>query len=486
LRKTTYFTKTLVLLSITQISSFLFRFISKIIIARFSTTEIYGLFSVIWNELTLISTLMLIGLGQEITIHLPRLLEAKNEANNLIISSIFYGITMGLISAIISFSSALLNSDSTLKYSAFLSITYILFFILQFIFVGLKDFFGYLILIISQNFIQFILIIILRNSLTINIIVICSFFSILVSLIIAFVYLSLKKKIVFKRIFSNLKLIYKFRKERLFLFIVDVVNSVILYLMLKIPLIYYGAELSGYISVGFSVLSLILILPQMIATAIGPVISQNFSKKNHEKLNHSFNIGLSLSFLLQGVLIITFSFFANYYIIVLFGKEYFLSTITIYYGFVICAIIDSFNYLFGIYIRNTDKEKLFAKGKIFTLTVFSALEIIFLKFMNNKGMSVTFAYFLGLVITFSTYYFSSIKDKKFNQNQITRRMFLWFIFMFISIVTAIFTNFYVNKLYLTLLFSVIYVLLFILFVWVARIINFREIFQGLNIFIRKK
>jgi len=485
-KKNTYFTKTLILLSITQISSFLFRFISKIIIARFSTSEIYGIFSVIWNELTLISTLMLVGLGQEITIYLPRLLGSKEETSNLIISSIFYGTAMGLISGIISFSSIFINSDSTLRYSAFLSITYILFFILQFIFVGLKDFFGYLILILTQNSIQFILIVIFRNALTIYLIVICSFISILISLTISLLYLSLKKRIMFKNIFGNMKLIYTFRKERLFLFIVDVVNSVILYLMLKIPQIYYGAELSGYISVGFSVIAIILIVPQMVATAMGPVISQYFSKNDYEKLNNSFYIGLSLSFFLQGLLITIFSFLANYYIIFLFGQEYFLYTITIYYGFIICSIVDSFNYPFGIYIRNTNKEKLFALGKVLTLIVFALLEIIFLKFINNKGLSVTFAYFFGLMTTFGTYFLFSIKDKRFNNSHITRKMLLWFLLMFVNLIVAIVVNMYFNNFYIILSFSVVAILFFILFVWIMRIIDFREIFQQLNILIKKK
>jgi len=474
-----YFTTSLVFLVLTQVISLLFRMGSRIIIARYSSVDVYGLFSVIWNEMTFISTIALLGLGQHLTINLPR--ENREEKIKSASSALIYALIVGIISLGMSLIFYIVNLDNTYKYSTLISTFFIIFLFVQFIFIGLKDFFGYFIQILTQSLTMFILVLILRNVLTIDLMVYLTFGSIAFSLIVSFVYLLLRTKFSLKSIsLSDLK-IFDFSKKRLSLFLVDIVNSIIFYLLLKIPQLMVGNSLAGYINVAFSLATLLLIPAQMLAMALGPKISKDFHESRITEVNNSVNITLGLLYISQGVIILIFSYFGDFFIELLYGSEYINGSSLIFYGFLIAVIIQSFNYPYAFYIRNTNHEKLFAIGKIISLVCFVVPLPIMLKFLGYyANLAAPVSYLISTIVLFAFYYFYAIKLNEKYESKDLKNMALWLFFVFISLISAMVTiSFITNLIYVMLVFFG-NLILFVLFVIFTKIIHIKSIFKDMK------
>ena len=474
-----YFTASLVFLVLSKVISLLFRMGSRIIIARYSSVDIYGLFSVIWNEMTFISTVALLGLGQSLTINLPR--ENREEKINSVLSALMFSLIVGVISLVISLIFYIINLDNTYKYSALISTFFIIFLFVQFVFIGLKDFLGYFIQILTQSLTMFILIIILRNILTIDLMVYLTFGSIAFSLIISFIYLLLRTKISLKSIsLSDLK-IFNFSKKRLSLFLVDIVNSIILYLLLKIPQVMVNNSLAGYINVAFSLVTFLLIPPQMISIVLGPIISKDFHESRISELNNSFRLSLGLLYIIQGIAIIVFSYFGNFFIKLLYGNEYITGSFLIFYGFLLAIIIDSFNYPFAFYIRNTNHERLFALGKIISLVCFIVPAPLMLYFFDDfVNLAIPVAYLISITSLLSFYFFYTIKLNERFELKDVKNITVWLAFVFISLISAMLTvNFIANQYYvLLILFGNL--IAFGGFIVITKIINIKSIFIDLK------
>jgi len=455
-----YFSSSLIFLILSNVFSILIRMGSRIIIARFSTVDLYGLYSVIWNEMTFVSTFALLGLGQQLTINLPR--KNREEKIQSITSTIIYSSIISIITLVISIILYSLQVDSSYKYSTLISAFFTLFLFIQFILIGLKDFLGYFIQTAIQSISLFIMIIIFRNFLSIDLLVYFTFGSILLSILITVIYKIIRSKFAIRKIsFANIK-IFDFSKKRINLFIVDIVNSIIIYLLLKLPQIIVNNSLAGFINIAFSVISFIIIIPQMISVSLGPKISKDHFDNEHSKLHYSFRISLSLLYIFQGIVIIAFSYFGDFFIELLYGKEYVIGSGLIFYGFILSVIIDSLNYPYALYLRNTDHEGLFAIGKIISLLTFVIPEVILLYTLKYYlELAVPIAYLISTVSLLSFYFFYTMKlNIKFDKKD-TRNILLWLLFMFTSASIAFTLNhFIVNKIYLLLIMLLNLVLFF--------------------------
>jgi len=452
---------------------------SRIIIARYSSVDIYGLFSVIWNEMTFISTIALLGLGQHLTINLPR--ENREEKIKSVSSALLYSSSMGAIALVISIIFYIVNLTNTYKYSTLVSVLFIIFLFVQFTFIGLKDFLGYFIQILTQSLTMFLLILILRKILTIEIMVYITLGSILFSIILSFIYLILRNKNSLKSIsLSDIK-IFDFSKKRIYLFLVDIVNSIILYLLLKIPQVMISNSLAGFTNVAFSLVTFLLIPPQMISIALGPKISKDFHESRISELNNSFRLSLGLLYIIQGIAIIVFSYFGNYFIKLLYGNEYIAGSFLIFYGFLLAIIIDSFNYPFALYIRNTNHEGLFALGRIISLVCFIVSAPLMVYFFGSYvDLAIPIAYFISTISLLTVYFFSTMKFNERFESKDVKNITVWLAFIFVSLISAMLaTNFIVNQYFVFLiLFGNLF--LFGLFIVITKIINIKSIFNDLK------
>lgn len=474
-----YLTIGLVFLTLARAITLLIRMGSRIIIARYSTIDIYGLFSVIWNEMTFISTLALLGLGQKLTIDLPR--KNKEQKKTSILSALSYASLVALVTAIITIILYVLNLDNNYKYSTLLSIFFIVFLFVQFIFTGLKDFLGFFVQSASQSLSMFLLILIFRKMLAINIIVYATCGSIAFSVLISIIYIIIRKRSELKEISFHKIRIFNFSKKRLNLFFVDIVNCVILYLLLKLPQIIVGDSLAGFINIAFSIIAFLVIPSQMISVALGPKISKDFSDEKPSELHNSFRITSSLLFVIQGIIIISFSYFGNFFIELLYGFQYVSGTSLIFYGFLLVVVLDSFNYPYAYYIRNTNQETLFAIGKAISLVAFVVSEIILLYLLGDfVSLAVPISYLISTLSLVAFYFFFTIKlNPKIDKTDI-RKILTWFIFIFSSIILAMISGYYLSNVIYILITTVSHIILFIIYLILSKTINIKGLIKDVK------
>lgn len=443
--------KNLVLLIFSRGFSMIFRFLIKIIIARFADLSIYGAYSIVWNEMTFLSTLFLFGLGQKMTIHIPRM--NKDHQQKLIFQTILFCSLISLIAFLIFIISGNLFIETTYYHSLKISIMFLIFLSLKFIFIGLSDFFGYFLLDFLQNLLLLSGIIIFRQQLTLTLISNLSLLSITICVVSALFYLKIKHRIRLSHGRAKIIDILKFDDKRIYLFIVDVLNTVILYLLLKIPSIIVDVGFSGYVDVAFSIMSFILIIPQMISISIGPSIakfdSNNINPDIHKKNKNKFSRkitkkvgeciepfkqwyeGIEMIFLFQLLIIPFFMIFGREIIGFFYGENISTQVMTLYYLFLFNSIIDSLSNIFGILIRNLNFENKFAMGKIYRLLVFVPTSIIFLIFFPNKEIAIGLAYILGTLTINCNFTIFIIKNFPVNKRKIVN-IFLWVIVLYVN------------------------------------------------------
>ncbi|MBD3189758.1 MAG: oligosaccharide flippase family protein [Candidatus Heimdallarchaeota archaeon] len=467
-----YFSTSLIFLILSKAISLLLRMGSRIIIARFSSVEIYGLFSVIWSEMTFISTLALLGLGQKLTIDLPR--EKKIEKRKSIISSLVYASIVGTFSLIVSIILNIINLENSYKYSTLIAAMFVIFLFVQFIFIGMKDFFGYFIQSISQSLSMFIMIVILRNVLAINLMIYVAFGSIVFSILLSGIYLLIKNKKEIHTISLKEIKIFDFSKERWNLFFVDIINCIILYLLLKLPQVIISNSLAGFVNVAFSLITFLIIPPQMIAVVLGPKLSEDFFNKKLTNLQNSFRISLSLLYISQGFSIITFSYFGNFFIELLYGSKFLPSSSLIFYGFLLAVIIDSFNYPFALYIRNTNNEGLFALGKAISFVTFVIPEVLLLSiFGDYSDLAVPIAYLISILSLLAFYLFYTIKLNAKMEKKDIRKLLLWLAVVFTSTILAMITRYFLKKQLFVLFVTAGNLFLFSIYLIISKTINIK-------------
>lgn len=474
-----YFTTSLIFLFLAQAISLLIRMGSRIIIARFSSPDIYGLYSVIWNEMTLISTIALLGLGQQLTINLPR--ENNEKKKQSILSAIIYASIMGIVSLIISIIFYFLKINNSYKFSFLISALFIIFLFIQFIFIGLRDFLGFFIQSVTQNLSMFIIIIIIREILTLDIIVYVLLSSIGFSVLFSALYILIRTKMSLQKIKQIKIKLLDFNKKRISLFLVDIINSLIFYLLLKLPQIIIGNSYAGFVNIAFSLVAFLIIPPQMIAIALGPKISEYFHNSRLDKLQNSFRMSFSILYIFQGIIVIVFTFFGDFFLELLYGNEYLVRSRIIFYGFLLAVIIDSFNYQFAFYIRNTDNEKLFAIGKIISLIAFIIPEITLLFVLNDYiQAAVPVAYLISTLSLLAFYFFFTLKLNKNYEKQDLRIFLSWLAFIFINNILALVTIVFIQNLLYVLFITLGNILIFIIYLIISKTINFKILIKDLK------
>ena len=472
-----YFSISIFFLILSQIAGQLFRFVARIIIARYTNTDLYGEFSVIWNEMLFVGLAVLIGLGQQLTIDLPR--KEKKDKNHIIYSALIYSIILSVITGVIALILNLVNINSTYKYSMIISAFYVLFLLSQFVLIGIKDFFGIFLLNLIQNSSFLILIVLFRNNLTIDNIVYSTAGSILLASISLIAYIFLRHRYSIKEINKKELKIFDFSIKRLYLFIVDVVEGLMIYLLVKLPQVFLGSTYAAFISVAFSVMSFVVIIPQIITIALGPLVSEEFNKNNHAKMHASFRTSMSLIYVLQGIILLIFTYFGNSIIELLYGPEYIDGTFFIFYGFLLAVIIDSFIYPIGLYIRNTNHENLFGIGRIISLFTFVSLELLLL-FLMKDTMAIPIAYFISKLVLLSFYLFSIIKNNEKFDTIDVRKLLTWLLIIFTSFISAIIANHYLDNIYYLILVSFIHIVLIILVIPLIKIVNLKNLITDIK------
>jgi len=470
--KLKYFSLSILFLILSQIVAQAFRLIAKVIIARYATPDIYGVFSVIWNEMTLVSLIALIGLGQQLTINLPRM--NNNEKNYTFHSSVIYSLLVCVVIGTLALIFNLIKLKSTYTFSLIISIFYVLFLLNQFILIGLKDFFGVFLLNLIQNLTLLILIVLIRNQLSIVNLVYTTAGSIALASISLLIYTFIRYKFSFKEITIKDLKIFSFSKKRLYLFSVDIVESLILYLLFKLPQIFLGDIYAGYVSIVFSIMSIVIILPQIITISMGPLISEEFIDEKYEKMHNSFSTSMTIIYFLQGITIFIFAYFGNPLIKVLYGNEYVVGTFSLFYGFLFAIIVDSISYPIGLYLRNTDHENLFGIGRIISLLLFVLFGPLFLFLMENT-MAIPMAYLISKIALLSFYFFSMIKKIDIVNTNDIRKTLLWFAIIFLSFILIIVTNFYIGDLIYRALILISHIGLFILGLSLLKIVNLKQL-----------
>jgi len=479
-----YFSLSLFYLILSRVIAQLFRLVARIVIARYSNADLYGEFSVIWNEMLFVGLVVLIGLGQQLTIDLPR--KEKNEQNHTILSAFIYSIILCIIAGIIAIIFNAINLDSTYKFSMIISTFYVLFLISQFILIGLKDFFGIFLLNLIQNSSLLLLIVLLRNNLTIENLAYSTAGSILLASISLVVYIFLRHKYSIKDIEKEKLKVFDFPARRLFLFIVDIVDSLIIYLLVKLPDILLGSTYAGYVSIAFSIMSFVVIIPQIITVAMGPLISEEYNNNSYMKMHSTFRTSMSLCYVLQGLAVIFFSYFGNHFIALLYGSEYTNGTFYIFYGFLFAVIIDSYTYPFGLYLRNTNYEKIFGIGKIISLISFVIFEPLLL-FLMKDTMAIPIAYFIAKIVLLGFYLLFIIKNNEMIDSTDIRKLLTWFLIVLTSFISIIIINNYVNNILYLILISIAHMLLLILSIQLLKIVNLKSLIIDIKTkFLKKK
>ncbi|NHJ48367.1 MAG: hypothetical protein FK733_11340 [Asgard group archaeon] len=474
--KIRYFSISILFLILSQIVAQLFRFIARIIIARYSSTDVYGLFSVIWNEMSFLGLAVLLGLGQQLTIDLPRF--DKNKKKHMIYSSIFYSLIFCVIISMLALVLNLIQIDNTYKYSLIVSIFFVLFLLNQFILIGIKDFFGIFLLNSLQNISLLLLIVLLRNRLTIENIAYAAAGSIAFASISVLLYILVRYRYLLKDIRRDELKIFNFHKGRFYLFVVDIVDSVILYLLVKLPQIIWGSSYAGFVSVAFSIMSFVLILPQIITISTGPLISEEFIKEEYETMHSSFRTSMSLIYLFQCVIIFVFAYFGNPIIEFLYGIEYVSGTFRLFYGFLFAIIIDAFTYPFGMYLRNTKHENLFGIGKIISLLTFVAFESVLL-FTTNNMMVIPISYFISKIALLSFYIYSIIKMNDRIETNDVKKLLLWLLYIIISFILILTINYFFDNLVYRLLFLLLHTFVFIIIISLTKIVNLKSAIKNI-------
>jgi len=473
-----YFSLSILFLILSRVVAFLFRLVARIMIARYSTSEIYGVFSVIYNEMSIISLVALVGLGQLLTIELPR--KNNPEKSNEILSSFIYSIILSVIISVIALIFNLVNFDSTIKYSMIISIFFIFSLLNKFILIGLKDFFGVFLLELIQNLTLLSLIVVVRKNLTINNIVYVLMGSIAFSSIVLILYIFIRHKPSLKNFVKKEKKIFNFPKKRFYLFGVDIADSLVLYLLLKLPQLFLGSTYAGYVNIAFSIMSIVLILPQIVTIALGPLISQEYALGKYDVMHNSFRISMSIIYSLYGIILFIFTYFGNPIIELLYGSNYSSTTSIIFYLFLFSIIVDSFSYPFGLYLRNTDNEIHFGIGKFISTMLFVVFGILLLFLLENM-ISITIAYLISKVIL-TMYYFYSLKRirTEFDSKDYMKLVY-WLIFTFTSFILAIIANYYITDYGYRLLIMFGHLSLYIIYILLLKIVNLKGIISEIRI-----
>ncbi len=457
----------------------IFLLISKIIIARFATPELFGYVSIIISEAHTISIFLSLGLYPLIRIELPR--SNNKEKYSSIYSSILYFSIFSIFSLIISFIAFCLNSESTYSYSFLLSAVINFYNLIIAILSGLKKFSLMFVSNFIQVFLFFFLLFYFRNNLNLPNIVNYLFLSFLLSFFIPFLILFFRYKNGIKKYIHisefKVKKIFKFNKQRFFIFSIIIVNSIHSYLVLKIPEFLGYIEDSAYLSISRGIATFLIIIPNVVGSSIGPIISKKYSLKKEGQINQILREGLTIIYLLIGLSTIIFAFHGDFIINILYGENYLESTGIIYYIFLIGIVVNSLTITLSTFLINSKQERRYAIGRYILLISFLIIETVLLLTSNQVSIAVSISFIISFIVELIIYiYFIQKKNQKINLN--LRNLSLWLIFIISSIVLGMFCSLILNFTQITkFIISSANLAVFILFASTTKLVKFKETYK---------
>lgn len=486
--KLKYYSYSMFFLFLSNLISSIFLLISRITIARFASPELFGYVSIIISEAQIISLFLSLGLYPIIRIELPR--SNNREKHSLIFSSILYFSIFSIFSLIISFIFFFINSESTYFYSFLVSTVLIFFNLIIAILMGLKKFSLFFVCNFIQGVIFFLLLLYFRNDLNLASIVNSLFLSYLISFFIPFFILFFKYKKGIKKYIQysdfKVKKIFKFNKQRFFIFSIMIVNSIHSYLVVKIPEFLGYVEDSAYLSISRGIATFLIIIPNVVSSSIGPIISKNYSLKKEGQINQVLRDGLTIIYFLIGICVIVFAFYGDFIIIILYGGGYLKSVGIIYYIFLIGIVTNSLAIIFSIFLLNSRQEKRYAIGRYFLLISFFISVIVLLLISNQVSITLSISFIVGYIAELIVYiYYIHKKNQNINLN--LRNLSLWLIFIISSIFLGMFCSLIQNFTQITkFIILSVNIVIFILFASITKLIKFKEIYKILGDIIQKK
>ncbi len=484
--KLKYYSYSMFFLFLSNITSSIFLFISRIIIARFATPELFGYVSIIISESQMFSLFLSLGLFSIITIELPR--SNNREKFSSILSSILYFAIFSIFSLIISFIIFYLNSGSTYSYSFLVCAAINFFNLIIAILIGLKKFSLVFISNFIQSFLFFFLLFNFRSNLNLANIVNYLFLSFLLSFFIPFLILFFRYKDEIKRYIYNsdfkVKRIFGFNKQRFFLYIIVIVNSIHSYLVVKIPEFLGYVEDSAYLSISRGIVTFLVLIPSVVSRSIGPLISK-YSFKKEGQINQVLREGLTIIYFLIGISVIVFAFHGDFIITFLYGANYLESAGIIYYVFLIGIVVQSLTIIYSTFLAYSKQEKSYAIGRFILLIFFFISVPVLLLISNQVSITVSISFIVGYIAELIVFlYYIQKKNQNINLN--LRNLSLWIIFIISSIFLGMFCSLILNFTQMTkFIISLANLAIFILFASIIKLVKFRELYKILKNTLKK-
>ena len=485
--KLKYYSYSMFFLFLSNITSSIFLFISRIIIARFATPELFGYVSIIISESQMFSLFLSLGLFSIITIELPR--SNNREKFSSILSSILYFAIFSIFSLIISFIIFYLNSGSTYSYSFLVCAAINFFNLIIAILIGLKKFSLVFISNFIQSFLFFFLLFNFRSNLNLANIVNYLFLSFLLSFFIPFLILFFRYKNGIKKYIHNsdfkVKKIFRFNKQRIFLFSIVIVNSIHSYLVVKIPEFLGYVEVSAYLSISRGIVTFLILIPIVVRSSIGPLISKNYSLKKEGQINQVLREGLTIIYFLLGISVIVFAFHGDFIITTLYGAIYLESAGIIYYVFLIGIVVQSLTIIYSTFLAYSKQEKSYAIGRFILLIFFFISVPVLLLISNQVSITVSISFIVGYIAELIVFlYYIQKKNQNINLN--LRNLSLWIIFIISSIFLGMFCSLILNFTQMTkFIISLANLAIFILFASIIKLVKFRELYKILKNTLKK-
>jgi len=479
--KLVYYSTSMIFLLSSIIFNTIFNYVAKILIARFTSIDVLGNFFVLMSETQTLAIFVALGLFQTLVIEIPRY-KSKQRLNK-IVSALVYSGFMGLvllISSIILFFS--INYRDTITFSLFVTSSNLIFLCLQSVFNGLKKFNYLFVNNIIQGTIFLSLISIFIKNLSIESLSFFLFISYFISSItILFFYILFSNKHFVSEVFHmflkdlNITMI-SFSKRRFNLLFITLFSELNEYLVLKIPHQFGYINETTYIGIGRGIASIIFIIPRVIFSSVGPIISTNYKKNNKNEIYKIFQESLLILFLLQGITVILFANFGNYILLLFYGCEYYFSSIPLFLFFLFIYVIRSIKRIFYAFLSNTNKEKQATIGRILSLIVFCLFSFFFIFISVDIMISIIISYFLGILLQFIIYYYFVIISMEQYKSSEFKNMILWIILMTLNIILASIIYVYVSNIFIRITIFLVNIVFYILFVYMIKLIDYKSLF----------
>jgi len=245
----------------------------------------------------------------------------------------------------------------------------------------------------------------------------------------------------------------------------------------KIPEFLGYVEDSAYLSIARGIATFLILIPNVVSSSIGPLISKNYSLKKEGQINQVLREGLTIIYFFLGISVIVFAFHGDFIITILYGESYLESAGIIYYVFLIGIVVQSLTISISIFLINSNQEKRYAIGRYILLISFFISVIILLLISNQVSITLSISFIVGYIAELIVFiYYIQKKNQKVNLN--LRNLSLWLIFIISSIGLGMFCSLILNFTQITkFIISFANLAVFILFASMTKLVKFKETYK---------